>query len=122
MSQKEAAKAKGEEQLLTQWRRVKQALKEAKIIVKNMHTLRKSSKLRGNQLHVEKFFEGCGTRSERFCQVRQQHVHEQRNLGHDGSEATVRVGSHDPTGLRLGDTEQAVSVITRTELTREWCW
>ena len=56
MSQAEAAEALGEGQLLKQRRKVKQALKEAKMNAKDktLENSRKSSTMHGNQLPVER--------------------------------------------------------------------
>ena len=45
----------------------------------------------------------CGTGGQISCQIHQEQIQEQRNLGHGRSEATVRVGIFDPAGPRLGD-------------------
>ena len=47
--------------------------------------------------------EGCGTRGERPCQYIRSKFKKRRNLGDDGSETQVRVGSLGSTGPRLGD-------------------
>ena len=66
---------------------------------------RRSSKVRGNQSLVGKLSRSNDVvaRGEISCQVHQEQVEEQRHLGLDGSETTVRVRNPDPHGPRLGD-------------------
>ena len=87
---------------MKQWRKVKQALNEAKMNVRDTRKLEKEFE---NASGISIWWtglqsEGCGTRGERSCRKRQEQVLEPRNLGHDGSET---VGILGPTGPRLGD-------------------
>ena len=110
MDRTEAAQALGEEQLLKQWRKVKQALKEAKMNVK--------ARMHGNQLLEERPSEQkLWDRRPEILPKHQEQIQEQRNLGHGRSEATVRVGIFLPQDGEMGDTKQAVNVVKRTELT-----
>ena len=93
MSQREAAQALGEEQLLKQGRKAKQALNKANKNVKDMIKTREIVRqYMGVRFWWEGFQrEGCGSRREGPCQTHQEQVQEQIILGHDG------------TGTRLGD-------------------